>query len=111
MCKKLSKDLIEIIEQLHVGMIIKKPTKETEIVKKDDGGIYYKIGTSNMKKVTYKEIELAYTQLEENGFIERAWFNKKFEKISKTSPCNFTTIGGVFLTLGLVRYERGKYFL
>ncbi|KYN79028.1 hypothetical protein A0J52_07065 [Clostridium sporogenes] len=94
---------------LFIGMKIEKPKKETEIIKITDDGFWYRIGEKNKKKVTYDEIEEAVEEIKEKGMLTRQWYKEKFPKISKSRPCNFTTIGGLLVKFQLAEYTMGKY--
>ena len=62
------------------------------------------------KGITLPEFEKAFQELKETGSLTRSWFNASLPACKKEGTCNFTTIGGVFQMLGLVRYaERGRY--
>ena len=62
------------------------------------------------KGVTVSEWKLACEQLVTTGELRSSWFTSAFPEASRRSPCNFTTIGGVFEILGLaVRDGRGAY--
>ena len=62
------------------------------------------------KGVTVPEWELACERLATTGELRSSWFTSTFPEASRRSPCNFTTIGGVFELLGLaVRDGRGAY--
>ncbi|EJP6472464.1 hypothetical protein NHI66_001760 [Clostridium botulinum] len=98
-----------IKNSLFIGMKIEKPKKETEIIKITDDGFWYRIGEKNKKKVTYDEIEEAVKEIKEKGMLIRQWYKKKFPKISKSRPCNFTTIGGLLVKFKLAEYTMGKY--
>ena len=64
------------------------------------------------KGVNLDEIIFAYEHLLKQGDFTRDWFNKNLSSCAKEGGCNFTTIGGVFELLGLVRYfKRGTYLL
>ena len=100
----------EIINKLYIGMEIRKPNKITEIIKKSDTSIYYRIGQVNSKKVDYSELELALNEINTNGYIDSVWFKRELPKVAKSKPCNFTTMGGIFVTLGICDYKRGRYY-
>lgn len=98
-----------IMNPLFVGMKIKKPRKETEVIKIDEEGFFYRIGKKNKKKVIYEEIQEAIKEIKEKGKLTRQWYKNKFPKISKSRPCNFTTIGGLLVKFQLAKYENNKY--
>lgn len=101
----------DIIKSINKGTMIQKPKKgETEILKVTNEHFYYRIGSKNSKKVSLEEISWALEKLKNDGYFKRAEYEKAFTKISKSNPCNFTSIGGVLVTLGYATYEeKGKY--
>ena len=59
---------------------------------------------------TLSEWKRAYERLESTGELRRSWFMEALAACHKEGSCNFTTIGGVFVKLGLaVRGGRGTY--
>lgn len=101
----------KILQSIYVGKKIRKPRTETEILSIDEQGFYYRIGEKNKKKVTFLEIKGALEKLDRDRFINRKWYNDQFEKIAKSKPCNFSTIGGLLVDLGLVEYkEKDKMY-
>lgn len=100
----------EVINSIYVGMKIKKPRVESEILAIDGTQIKYSIGNKgNLKYITTEMLEEAFNEVITNGEISKLWFNKMFPNQAKTSPCSFTTIGGILEHLGLVRYNKNKY--
>jgi hypothetical protein len=62
------------------------------------------------KGVTASEFKKAYDQLITTGQLTRSWFKKKFPACEAEGPCNFTTVGGLFILLGKAMYvTRGVY--
>jgi hypothetical protein len=62
------------------------------------------------KGITITEFSRAYSQLKSSGEITRQWFNKHLSECAKEGGCNFTTIGGIFEIIGIVKYEsKGVY--
>jgi hypothetical protein len=102
-------DIENIKKSLFVGIKIKKPRKETEIIKITDDGFYYRIGEKNKKKVTYEEVGEAIKEVKESGILSRKWYRDKFYKTACSKPCKFTTIGGLLVKLQLAEYIKGKY--
>jgi len=100
----------EVINSIYVGMKIKKPRVESEILAVDDTRIKYSIGNKgNSKNITTKMLEDAFNEVIKNGELSRTWFNKTFSNQAKTSPCSFTTLGGILEHIGLIRYNKNKY--
>ena len=62
------------------------------------------------KGVTVSDWEQAYEQLMSSGTLKYSWFKSAMAECSKSGPCNFTTIGSVFMLLGIaVRHGQGVY--
>ena len=62
------------------------------------------------KGMTVSDWEQAYEQLMSTGTLEHSWFKPAMAECSKSGPCNFTMIGGVFALLGIaVCHGRGVY--
>ncbi len=62
------------------------------------------------KGVTVNELEMAFAQLSSAGGFTRTWFNVNLPMCAKEGGCNFTSIGGIFVLLGLARYSgKGVY--
>lgn len=57
------------------------------------------------KGVTINEFEHAHVQLIDTGSFTRSWFKENLKDCAKEGSCNFTTIGGVFVLLGLAEYS------
>ena len=59
--------------------------------------------------MTESELKKAYDQLMATGELTRAWFEASIPG-SKSKPCNFTAIGGIFELMGWADYDRpGMY--
>lgn len=100
----------EVINSIYEGMKIKKPRVESTILSIAGTRIRYSIGNKgNSKYITTKMLEDAFKEVTTNGEISKAWFNKMFPNQANTSPCSFTTIGGILEHVGLVRYNKSKY--
>ena len=62
------------------------------------------------KGVTVSEWRLACERLDTTGELRSSWFTSALPRRSTEDPCNFTTMGGVFVLLGLAaRAGRGLY--
>ena len=62
------------------------------------------------KQITESEWVRAYRRLAETGEFTRKWFRCAMPDCYTEGSCNFTTIGGVFVLLGVARYaRRGAY--
>ena len=92
---------------------IPKPQGETFITKigytsidrKKQLGFQYTVGADRKKYVTFDTLYKAYEQILESGQFSREWYNKTFPIESSRNPCNFTTIGGIFVQLKIVYYD------
>lgn len=102
--------------------VIPKPEAEGDFTvkgwgkRRNQAALVYRIPNHNEpsrpyeKGVTELEFEAAYNQIMKSGALTREWFNAKLPACAKEGGCNFTTIGGVFELLGIVRYSaRGTY--
>ncbi|MCM3721185.1 hypothetical protein [Solibacillus isronensis] len=100
----------EVINSIYVGMKFKKPRVESEIIAINDKRIIYSIGNKgNSKNITIEALENAFNEILTNGELSRTWFNKSYPSLAKTSPCNFTSLGGILEHIGLVEYIQKKY--
>jgi len=64
------------------------------------------------KGITAQEFEAAWVHLQSTGVLSRAWFNANLAACAREGSCNFTTIGGIFESLGIARYAgEGRYVL
>ena len=64
----------------------------------------------HQKGVTVSEWKRASEQLVSTGELRHSWFKSALPECHGEGSCNFTTIGGVLVLLGLaVRHERGVY--
>lgn len=103
-------EIIELVkERIVPGTTIPRPKSKDLIVKKwtdsNGGGITYST-LSYRKTVTIYELVAAYEQLMSiEGQITRQWFEKSVTH-SKSRPCNFTALGGIFVVLGLAKYVK-----
>ena len=114
--------LIEKIQCLQRGTVIPKPEATADFKIKGWGKrrrepalIYWIPHHKNPTKpgekgVTVSEFERAHAEIMLNGSFTRIWFNSTLGSCAKEGGCNFTTIGGIFVLLGLARYKsRGTY--
>ena len=62
------------------------------------------------KGVTESEWKQSYDRLVLKGELSHSWFRSALVGCCKEGSCNFTTIGGVFVALGIAaRQEKGVY--
>jgi hypothetical protein len=65
---------------------------------------------SHEKGITASEWEKAHNSLVTTGKFTRQWFKANLPGCEAEGTCNFTTIGGVFVLLGIAKYAaRGQY--
>lgn len=91
---------------------IQKPRSDCQLLgmskKNGTEALVYEL-PSTTKKVTMTEFYEAYKELNESSFINHTWYTHAFPKCDSTSPCNFTTIGGVLTRLGFAEYNGRGY--
>ena len=114
-----------------IGMIEDWASPGVEIPKPETNSVYHVKGLGNRrgeraliylipnhanrsypheKGVTESEWHQAYDQLILNGELRHSWFRRVMAPCFNEGACNFTTIGGVFIALGIAaRQERGIY--
>ena len=106
------KKMIELIRSI-CRCVIEKPRSKSQLLgmceKKGEPALGYQL-PSTTKKVTITEFLAAYEELKKNSFINHSWYTKRFSNIDGNSPCNFTTVGAVFVKLGLAEYSKNKYW-
>ena len=60
------------------------------------------------KSVTESEFEEAYRAIEGSGIFTMEWFRQNMPSCASDGECNFYTIGGIFVFLGIADHEDGK---
>ena len=116
--------LIDKIRSLEFGSVIPKPAATADFKIKCWGKrrgeialIYFipnhKSPSKPLSKgITISEFQHAYDEITKNGKLTRAWFNSFLPACAKEGGCNFTSIGGIFVLLGIAKYEgHGVYSL
>lgn len=111
-----------IRSKIKLNDIIPKPETQSEFTvkrwgrRRDQDALIYKIPNHSEplrpyeKGVTQNEFEAAYEELKASGHITRKWFNANLQACAKEGACNFTTIGGIFVLLGVAQHsKRGQY--
>jgi hypothetical protein len=111
-----------IRSRIQLNDIIPKPETQSEFIVKGWGkrrnqdALIYKIPNHSAplrpyeKGVTQNEFEAAYAEIMASGHITRKWFNANLPACAKEGACNFTTIGGIFVLLGVAQHsKRGQY--
>jgi hypothetical protein len=107
----------KIKKNVKPGTIIPKPrAKHNFIVKgfttsKGEEALAYFVNNKNSKipsekRVTFSEFVKSYNQLIDNGEVSRKWYSDTFPDINYQDPCNFTTVGGIFILLKLAYYKK-----
>ena len=62
------------------------------------------------KYVPFNTLYECYEQLNKTGLLSREWFRKNFTFEHSSRPCNFSTIGSIFVKLEIAEYEKnGDY--
>lgn len=104
-----------------VGQEIPKPeAKEPFVVKgmgrrRGEEALIYQIPSHTGRRpyekgITLSEFSSAWSEINKSGELTTAWFKRNLPSCAKEGSCNFTSIGGVFEMLGLVKYsQRGRY--
>ena len=115
-------DIVKLIEDnIRPGQLIPKPEAQAEFrvkgwgTRRNERALVYLIPNHQnpakpyQKGITVSEWRMAHSQLTSQGCFSREWFDRHLSQCSKEGSCNFTTIGGIFMQLGLARYSRGQY--
>jgi hypothetical protein len=98
-----------------IGLIIPTPSAEIphtikRINTRRGRYISYKSGKST-KTVREEMIETSHAHLVQAGNFKRDWFERNFGKAATNTPCNFTTIGGLFCLLQDAEYLRREGYI
>ncbi|MBF0235126.1 MAG: hypothetical protein HQK65_19140 [Desulfamplus sp.] len=115
--------MIEKIKSIAIpGKVIPKPEAKAEFYVKGWGkrrgedALIYMIPNHTKptkpyeKGITTSEFKKAVEQLQKNGDLTRQWFETTLVSCAKEGGCNFTTMGGIFVLLGIAKYqEKGRY--
>ncbi|WP_346235267.1 hypothetical protein MKY04_02640 [Lysinibacillus telephonicus] len=102
----------ELLDNINIGLEIKKIRATSKILAITDKGIKYSLGTSgNSKNISFQELKEAINELKVKGSISREWYAKQFPIQSKSAPCNYSTIGGLLMHVSYASYDKGKYYL
>ena len=85
-------------------------------IRRGERALIYLIPNNNDPKTPYEkgitesEFEEAYKQLMHSGQLTHSWFKRNLSACDAEGPCNFTTVGGLFILLQKVTYvARGVY--
>jgi hypothetical protein len=116
-------DIISEIETKFVpGTKIPKPISEFDYfikgwgIRRGERALIYKIPNQknpikpHKKGITVSEFQIAYERITNGEDLNRKWFEETLYGCNKEGTCNFTTLGGIFQELGLVKYyQEGVY--
>ena len=82
-------------------------------IHEDNENNFLKYSTGNSGKIVSKaEFREAYQRLLDNHNFTKLWYIDNFPIKAKNSGCNYTTIGGIFILLGIANHIRnGRYQL
>ena len=58
------------------------------------------------KGITATEFEKAYARLKRSGELTHGWFRDHLPGCAAEGSCNFTSLGGLFVRLGIAAYDR-----
>ncbi|MBO6218595.1 MAG: hypothetical protein J6N81_03350 [Treponema sp.] len=110
--KMLSKDeLVKLITKIS-HETVQKPKSTCQLLgmlsKNGEAALAYNL-PSTIKKVTITEFYEAYKELNSSLSINHTWYTQTFPVYDSSSPCNFTTIGAVFVRLEFAEYKCNKY--
>ncbi len=100
----------EIKSKLPIGTRIPRPRKDTVIIDyryiKGVECLSYRIGSDDEGQLTKMDFDIAYSKLMNQSSITRDWFYAT----RNTKPCDYTTLGGIFILLGIATYiGKGTY--
>ena len=89
------------------GTPIPKPNGQTILTMSDKVGsnrFQYTLGQGRKKSIPFATLFGCYKKLTTDGEFTRQWFGTKFKAEHASSPCNFTTIGGIFVERKIAEY-------
>jgi hypothetical protein len=107
----------ELKKRITPSTVIPKPNAKADFIVKgwgkrrgEEALIYWIPNHSNPSKpyekgITVSESRQAYNHIRSGNDFTREWFNEQMAACTKEGGCNFTTIGGLFEVLGIVRYS------
>ncbi len=114
--------IIREIERVALpGIVIPKPDTKMQKIKgwghsRGERALVYTIPNKkdntklSSKRVKESDFRKTHDQLIKNGTFTKQWFAENLPECSKDGDCNFTTIGGIFVLLGVAEYaEPGVY--
>ncbi len=92
------------------GYIFIENIGNTKIDGVEKEGFQYSVDSKNKKYVPFDTLFLCYKRIFAFGELTTEWFKTTFPKEYKDRPCNFTTIGGVFILLGIAVYKNSGIY-
>lgn len=114
--------IIQKIKEIPIGTVIPKPQSKHDFtishwgIRRSQEALIYNIPNQKnpdkpfKKGVTIEEFKHASEHLVQHGDFTRKWFNKHLEACAYEGGCNFTTIGGIFVLIGIAKYtSTGTY--
>jgi hypothetical protein len=109
--EKLLTDIWARISDVTPGTAVPRPRVNCEVsrfgVRKSEQALFYK-SAHHEKNIRRSEFEIAHKQLCGAGELTRKWFEQCMPVRAKQDPCNFTTMGGVFVLLGDALHDPGR---
>ena len=113
--------LNRILKKAPPGTVIPKPHGGTFKVKgqgmrRGEDSVVYFIPNHREPTKPYEkgirasELERAYDRLTKSGLLTHEWFRTHLPACEAEGSCNFTTVGGLLILLGVATYaSRGAY--
>jgi len=95
--------------RVRIGTIIRRPRVNARVMEVNNAQrtiIYENVPPTYQKTITAGELLGARNILIQDGQFTLQWYKTNFPREAGNKPCNFTTIGGLFVLLRLARYER-----
>src|SRR3954462_1167426 len=111
----------DILKRFPSGYSIPKPKAKAPFItvgigmRRGEATIIYRIPNHRstaklLKGVNESELNNAHAELERTGTLTRKWFNSELPGCAREGACNFTTIGGLFVALGIAKYDRAGIY-
>ena len=86
---------------------VPKPKGQTILMmsnKVEPNRFQYTLGQDRKKSISFATLFRCYEKLTTDGEFTRQWIETEFEAEHASSPCNFTTIGGIFVKMEIAEY-------
>ena len=87
---------------------VQKPSGQTILAVSNRIGqnrFQYTLGTGRKKSIPFATLFRCYEKLTADEKLTRPWFATEFEAEHTSNPCNFTTIGGIFVEMKIAEYD------